>query len=160
VASTYHPVLVDVDGTVADISHRLHFVTSKPKNWKAFRDDELVKHDKPAHHVISVVNGLRSTGHAIIFVSGRTEDQRAATETWLNVHWLIPADQPLLLLMRANGDNRDDCIVKGEILAWLRSIGVEPWLAIDDRPKVLRMWMEAGLSVIQVGRSVGIGGDF
>ena len=29
-------VICDIDGTVADCSHRLHWIQSKPKNWKAF----------------------------------------------------------------------------------------------------------------------------
>jgi len=31
-------VLVDVDGTIADQSHRERFLTESPKNWNAFFD--------------------------------------------------------------------------------------------------------------------------
>ena len=32
-------IIVDVDGTVADLTHRLHYVTNGNKNWKRFFRD-------------------------------------------------------------------------------------------------------------------------
>ena len=37
-------VVLDVDGVIADVRHRLHHVERKPKNWPAFvaaMDDDI-----------------------------------------------------------------------------------------------------------------------
>ena len=37
-------IIVDIDGTVADLEHRRHWLDCKPKNWKEFyKNIELSK---------------------------------------------------------------------------------------------------------------------
>lgn len=38
-------IVFDIDGTLADLSHRRHHVESRPKNWDAFFED--ISEDKP-----------------------------------------------------------------------------------------------------------------
>jgi hypothetical protein len=33
---TMKAVIIDIDGTLADTTHRLHHIKSKPPNWDAF----------------------------------------------------------------------------------------------------------------------------
>src|SRR3954465_46256 len=62
-------VLVDMDGTLADVSHRLHHVRGgKRKNWKRFFE-EMVS-DRPNEVVAEWVRGLEPD-YAVIIVSGR-----------------------------------------------------------------------------------------
>lgn len=49
---------------------------------------------------------------AVLLASGRPEDYRAATETWLSRFGLA---RHAALLMRADGDFRPDAVVKREI---------------------------------------------
>jgi predicted kinase len=172
----YHPsacgkdfVVVDVDGTLADCEHRRHYVRPKhksdcfyngctpaqpvkvcskcgvsfKKNWPAFFKECV--NDLPIQPVLDLVH-LLSKKYYILIVSGRPMDLCGkATEDWL-LKYNVPY---LHLFMRDNGDSRDDTIVKKEIAELLPQERIA--YVIDDRPKVLRMWQEFGLTTLAVG---------
>lgn len=142
-------VIVDIDGTLADISHRRHFVATKPKNWAAF--EKLAHLDKPFEHIVSVVQLMYNYGWTILIVSGRGQQQETVTLNWL-FNNKIPFHS---LYMRAEGDYRADDIVKSEILDDILSKGYKPTLVLDDRDRVVKTWRDRGLKVIQVAE-----GDF
>jgi uncharacterized HAD superfamily protein len=139
-------IIVDIDGTLADCSHRLHFIKGKRKQWKKFF--EFASKDKPRVEVISRVREL-AMHHKIHLVTGRPEEYRQQTLNWLSFY-RIPFDS---LYMRENGDYRPDDVVKQEILDHcFDKKNIE--LVIDDRPKVVRMWQSNGLEVLDVGDGV------
>ena len=128
-------VLVDIDGTVALIDDRSPY------------DVTRVRFDLPNVPVIAAVRAMHAAGHEIVFCSGRTDDSREDTSTWLAEHVGVPYPA---LFMRATGDQRRDSIVKQEIFdKEIRSryhvVGV-----FDDRQQVVRMWRALGLTVFQV----------
>ena len=136
-------VIVDIDGTLADVTHRLHHVRGKRKKWKKFF--ALMSEDMPVKEVIARVLEL-SKHHDIYLVSGRPDDYRSITEKWLELH-RIPYKA---LYMRKSGDYRPDDEVKQEILdKHFDKSTVE--LVIDDRPRVIRMWKRNGMQVLEVG---------
>lgn len=138
-------IIVDLDGTLADTSHRQQFVTSKPKNWKAFF--EAMFDDTPIKSVVELVRSLSlDQNNKIILCSGRPDDYKLATLTWLD-DWNIPYDA---IYMRKAGDFRPDDVVKEEILNQIFLDGFNPGLAIDDRLKVCRMWQRNGIPVLAV----------
>src|ERR1022692_4191987 len=94
--------LCDVDGTLADNSHRVHFVRSKPKNWAAYQ--ALAHLDTPIMPVVELVRSLALAQNLIILVSGRGEQERPVTMECLGRH-KIPWWK---LYMRAEGDFRPD----------------------------------------------------
>lgn len=134
-------VIFDIDGTLADLSHRLHHITGKSRNYEAFFD--ALKDDAPRSAIIRLAQVLNE--HETVLVSGRPSDRIQATEQWLKWH-RVPYDA---LYMRKAGDHRADHIVKREILDQLRADGWEPWLVIDDRPTVVAMWRAAGIECLQ-----------
>src|SRR5438045_5112840 len=74
-------VLVDMDGTLADVSDRLHWVRgSRKKNWKKFFNE--MSKDPPNPVVLEWVQNLVPE-YRIVIVSGRPEDYRQATIDWL-----------------------------------------------------------------------------
>jgi hydroxymethylpyrimidine pyrophosphatase-like HAD family hydrolase len=138
-------IVFDLDGTLANIEHRLDYVRSKPKNWKAF--DAGIPNDKVNEPVAEVFFSLR--GHDIIFASGRSERTRDATMKWLqdNRFWNYNAK----LYMRKADDFRSDDIVKREMLDdIIADYGKKPDMVFDDRPRVVRMWRDAGIFVFNV----------
>jgi hypothetical protein len=161
-------VIVDIDGTLAEISHRRHYVASKPKNWKAFNASMHL--DEPNTPVIEVVRALWTLPLVdeygpetrILLASGRGEEFRGVTEDWLLKNRIFPENKdpnyiypeyPVFtyekLYMRPEKDSRSDVIVKREILDQMRADGFDPTLAIDDRCGVVAMWREAGLTCLQ-----------
>lgn len=143
-------VIVDIDGTVADGTHRQHHLRKpkgEKKNWAAF--NSLMHLDTEHHDIIWLVKLLYSNGCKIVFCSGRNEDNRQVTEAWLEEKaGLKPYYEKLY--MRPSKDYRDDSIIKRELLQKIREDGYDPFLVIDDRNRVVNMWREEGLRCLQV----------
>lgn len=130
-------IIVDVDGTIADMQG-----IRKPYEWNR------VGEDKPRQLILDVVKGLHEQEYAILVVSGRDMVCWDETKDWLAKH-----DVPhYYLFMRKEGDMRKDTIVKEEIF-W--NYIAENWnvvAVLDDRPSVVRLWMELGIeNVLNVG---------
>ena len=139
-------VICDIDGTLAEISHRLHYVKGEKKDWKGFYS-ELSK-DELRSDVYDTVKKY-AVDNTIVLVSGRPEDHRAVTEKWLEENGV----EYQTLIMRSKGDSRDDTIVKQEILdKYFKKDNIR--IAIDDRPRVIRMWEANGIPVMDVGSGV------
>lgn len=129
-----------MDGTLADCSHRLHFVQNKPKDWRSFFAG--CADDAPISHTYQVFVSLIRDGHDVEVWSGRPERCRDATEKWL---FDLLGEVPVLR-MRADGDYRADDIVKEEFLG---KYG-RPDLIFDDRDRVVAMWRRNGIPCFQV----------
>lgn len=142
-------VLCDIDGTIADCRHRQHHVRDGKRDWKSFfadMDKDTVKGD-----VRKILIDLYNQMYTIIFVSARPEEYRETTLKWLEENNLSFA---FTLLMRANGDTREDSIVKKEILDRYFPDKSKIHKVLDDRPQVIRMWRENGLDVLDCGDGV------
>jgi hypothetical protein len=139
-------VVFDIDGTIANIEHRLDYVRSKPKNWKAF--DAGIPNDKVNEPVAEVFDAMIMGGHTVILASGRSERTRIATQDWLRKNGFGMYQK---LYMRKADDFRGDDIVKREILDEIvADWGRKPDMVFDDRPRVVRMWREEGIFVFNV----------
>lgn len=143
-------VLCDLDGTLCDISHRLHFVKGETKDWKGFFD--AMVNDTLRDDVSDMLSYYLDRGHDVMFVSARPDTYRAWTEDWLRRQYTIPPHTALF--MRRAGDHRDDVEVKREIYEQYFKDKYPIETVIDDRPKVIRMWKEEGLNVIDVGAGI------
>lgn len=141
-------VVFDIDGTLANIEHRIGFVRSKPKNWAAF--DAGIPHDKVNEPVAEAFRSLAAF-NTIILASGRSENSRDATEKWLQDNGFYEYEK---LYMRKANDFRGDDIIKREILdEIIADYGKKPDMVFDDRPRVVRMWRDAGIFVFNVYQS-------
>lgn len=139
-------VVFDIDGTLANIEHRLDYVRSKPKNWKAF--DAGIPNDKVNEPVAEVFDAMVLGDHTVILASGRNERSRKATVDWLNRNSFGSYAK---LYMRKADDFRNDSIVKREMLdEIIADYGKKPDMVFDDRPRVVNMWRDAGIFVFDV----------
>lgn len=138
-------LVCDIDGTVADLSHRLQYAKGDTKDWKKFFS--LLSEDTAR---MDVYNSARlfaeENDAALVFVSARPEDYREETEQWLRDNGMNYDN----LLMRRKGDKRQDTDVKSDIYnRYLKQYEIVR--VYDDRPSVIRMWREKGLLVEDVG---------
>jgi hypothetical protein len=140
--------LVDIDGTLADLSHRLHFIHNNPADWDGFF--AACGKDSPIIDVIKVVCALKREDTLLLMVTGRSDAVKDATIEWLN-NWQIPFDA---IYMRKAGDHRQDDIVKGELLDQILKDYDINECSIDgvfeDRDQVVKMYRSRGLRVYQV----------
>lgn len=141
-------VICDIDGTIAHITHRRHFVNGDKKDWKGFFSE--IGLDSIRQDVYDQVKAFQKKGYEVIYVSGRPDDYREVTMDWLRANGIRKPK----LLMRRSGDSRDDTIIKAEIYEACFENKYEVYKVIDDRPRVIRMWREKGLDVIDVGDGV------
>lgn len=144
-------VVCDLDGTLCDISHRLHYVKrpeGEKKDWKSFFEE--IGDDDMRKDTYDRVAGFIKDGYEVILVSARPDTYRKATKDWLKKY---PFFQYTALLMRRGDDKRPDTEVKKDIYErYLKGYKIHK--VIDDRPSVIRMWREQGLDVIDVGGGV------
>jgi hypothetical protein len=136
-------VIFDLDGTLADLTHRLHFILGEKKDWDGFF--AACTDDKPIPHMIELCNTLYKAGYGIAICSGRSAAVRTETSLWLNENDVL-YDQ---VFMRKDGDHREDNLVKAEMLPAVQKLG-EILMAFDDRDQVVKMWREHGIPCCQV----------
>jgi len=60
--------IVDIDGVVADVRHRLHHITGRPKDWDAFFAEAHA--DPPHGEGLRIVHTL-AADHEVVYVTGR-----------------------------------------------------------------------------------------
>jgi hypothetical protein len=121
--------VVDIDGVVADVRHRLHHLSGRPKNWPAFF--AAAADDPPLAEGLRLVHEL-ARDHEVIWLTGRPERLRSVTTDWLVGHALPAAT----LLMRADTDRRPARLLKRDRL---RAVGRRHRVAVvvDDDPQVV-----------------------
>lgn len=137
-------IVFDIDGTIADMEHRRHWVATKPKNWPAFNAG--MARDTVHKDIAGLMDMFADKDYTILLCSGRGEESRAVTEAWLADNDL-PYKQ---LYMRGLQDYRQDSIVKVELLAQIRAQHGNPWLWFDDRQQVVDAIRAEGVRVLQV----------
>jgi hypothetical protein len=128
--------IVDIDGVVADVRHRLHHLEGGRKDWDAFF--AAAPHDDVHPEGEAIVHRL-AADHDVVFVTGRPVHLRRATVAWLDEHGFGGHE----VVMRAGGDRRPAARVKLELIAELgkhRTIGI----VVDDDPLVLQALRAAG----------------
>lgn len=140
--------IFDMDGTLANTDHRKHFLEQRPKDWDGWHSRAHL--DKPHNDIVELVVAGIELGYAIVICSGRGEEQRELTESWLAAnHVRFDA-----LYMRRANDRRDDSIIKLELLERMREDGFNPVLAFDDRDRVVAAWRQAGIRCLQVAPGI------
>ena len=132
--------VIDIDGVVADVRHRLRHVTERPKDWGAFFD--AAADDPLLGEGAETVRRLAEV-YDIVYLSGRPERLRGVTERWFRRHDL--PEGPLLL--RPYGDYRPARFLKVEVLHRLAETRTVVVL-VDDDPRVLEEARLAGFDVL------------
>ncbi|HVF03403.1 MAG TPA: hypothetical protein VNA20_01045 [Frankiaceae bacterium] len=133
--------VVDIDGVVADVRHRLHHIESRPKDWPAFF--AAADADPPLAEGVARVQALQDD-HDVVYLTGRPDSLRRTTEEWLARHGIAGTK----LVMRRRGDYRPARVTKAEELRRLartRTVAV----VVDDDPEVCDALRAAGWPVEQ-----------
>ena len=146
-------IVFDLDGTLADDSHRKHLIEGDHKDWDAYF--AACDGDAPLIACQLLVDLVRA-GHWIEIWSGRGAgvdlENRLKTMRWLERHCdgITPNVDIKRLRMRGFSDYTPDIELK---LGWLnegRAEGTPPALVFDDRDRVVAMWREQGIPCFQV----------
>ena len=138
-------IIVDTDGTIAT-----HY-DSKGNQLREHHDYAQVGIDLPVPEIIHLVQMYEYRGYHIVIVTGRMDHCRKETIEWL-IDNNVEFDE---LFMRKFKDFRPDNIVKSEIYEAYIEEQYDVEFVLDDRDRVVKMWRDRGLKVLQVAE-----GDF
>ncbi len=137
-------VVFDLDGTLADCRHRVHFVRDGNRDWKSFF--AACVEDLPIRTTIAALNAHYDAGHRVEIWSARSDEVRKETIGWLVAQKIDPA---LLAHMRSAGDYTPDVDLKR---SWLLALHPDerPDIVYDDRQRVVDMWRDEGITCFHV----------
>lgn len=143
-------IICDLDGTLCNIDHRLHYVKNadkKKRRWDLF--NKTIPDDKLNAWCANLINQMNITDFAfsndIILCSGRVDSSRKDTVEWLEKYNI----QYSHLFMRHRSDFRQDAIIKEIILDFEILPRYKVLFCIDDRQQVVDMWRKRGLVCLQ-----------
>ncbi len=138
---TKNAIIVDMDGTLVDVSEIKHYITDEPANYEKFHLESI-----NCDEHVDIANAVRAWGKSdvrILIVTARSEKYLQETIKWLNEH-NIKFD---MLYMRKNNDDRYDSQVKSDILNMIYKQYV-PILAYDDNPHTIKVWQRNSIPVV------------
>lgn len=140
-------IICDLDGTLCNIEHRLHYTEGEHKNWQAFF--EGIPEDVPNEQVSFV---LQQCALPVVLISGRPQKYKELDCEALTIAWLKKYGfEKYELVMREADDRRDDDIIKKELYQTkIEPKYGKPLLVLDDRDRVVKMWRDLGLVCFQV----------
>lgn len=136
-------IVFDMDGTITNLGHRLHFIEDKNnQDWENFF--QSCDKDSLNEWALKLAQSLCGS-YEIIIVSGRPERTRTKSEMWLHKH-NFPYKH--LELVRDDKNHAPDDTLKEN---WLKDAGIkdEILFVVDDRQRVVDMWRENGLVCLQ-----------
>lgn len=144
-------VIVDVDGTLVDVSSIRHHVfgaqnpdgSYKHRDFDAFHRESV--NCPPIQETVDQVRSWWENDLHIIIVTARSWKYYPQTAWWLAENDIPHSD----IEMRLEGDNRADYEVKRDIYVRI-SRKWDVIHAIDDNPNVLKLWRELGIPVTVV----------
>ena len=133
--------VIDLDGVVADVRHRLHHVTGRRRDWDAFFDGIA---DDPVLPEGRAVAEQLAADHDLVYLTGRPERTRPQTDEWLARHQLPHGK----VIMRPEGDRRPARLLKPRLL---RSLAADRRVAVvvDDDVEVCDALERSGWQVLR-----------
>lgn len=146
-------IIVDIDGTIADMKHRLHYL--EDKNWDGFYSEvgkDTFRKDI-WDKVLETAGDPAPFGHTIIFVTGRPAKTCSDTMAWMRENG-IEIDDYHQLYMRVDDDHSPDTDYKTGVYEGSIKPNYDVIAVFEDRPRLVRMYKEMGLNVIDCGDGV------
>ena len=137
-------IVVDLDGTLCNLKHRLHYILrDKHKDYDSFYNE--VGGDTVNKWCSKIISLMWHSNFEIYLVSGRPKSCLDKTTLWLD-YYRIPYTS--LNLLRTTGDHTTDVELKQK---WLDDSGFKDRIlfTIDDRQRIVDMWRSNGLTCLQ-----------
>ena len=136
-------VIFDLDGTLANVKHRLNLLAPPSPDYSSF--DAACIFDEPIASTVAIAKAFHSSGFQIWILTGRSQNYESQTRGWLH-KYQIPYDK---LLMRPNGDRQPDYKLKKD-WALKYALTKRAICALEDRDQVIQMWQELGVSSLKL----------
>lgn len=139
-------IICDLDGTLFDISHRLHFIDGKVKDWDGF--SKAIVNDTPIQPILNLIKLYHRQGYDIVFITGRMLNPETYKNTMIQLDSAFCRDYALY--GRAVADFRPDHEIKLEIARDKNLTPDNVEFVLEDRNSVVNMWRDNGYTCLQV----------
>ena len=139
-------IIVDIDGTLANNSHRKDLAIQK--RWGEFVAQS--GNDEPFQFALDILDLAIAKGWTILYVTGRSDKYASLTALWLQEKAGMSNSVDFKLFMRKEEDLREDTIVKSEIYDNEIRDKWDVQFAMDDRSRIVKMWRDKGIVTLQV----------
>lgn len=144
-------LFMDIDGVVADCTHRLKYINGKKKDYDKFYG--LVNKDKPIQDPDFIKDMADAYNGKIVFLTGRRDSCIPETVKWLGEHYDMPEDYAIC--NRSDGDHRPAPTVKaGLALGYIHDKKIKACMVIDDMEENVQTVVDA-LSDAGIKRVMG-----
>jgi hypothetical protein len=131
-------ILVDINGTLSDVSEVVHFIKGAEKDWIGFFNN--MNKVKPNPMVQEFIKRF-SPGNVIVLVSGAPDTYQDQTIEWLKKHNIEYDD----IFFRPTWDKRRGWQFKKSLLNNKLSNLYSIQMALDDKQDACKMWIENGI---------------
>lgn len=143
-------IIVDLEGTLTDCSHRIHHW--KSKNYDLW--NSLFSSDTLNNKMLDIMCKEMAAGKKIIICTAKSEKYAGAVHDWLHTHYCSKNGATILFIMdsiyfREIGDIRISVTVKEEMLQKIMKKYIVTH-AYDDRPENCEMYRKNGIKTVQV----------
>jgi FMN phosphatase YigB (HAD superfamily) len=141
-------VIFDLDGTLADLTHRLPLIQAKQHE----DSEKLVLNDKPIIPMFAVMTSMQRRGYNVHILTGRSERCKSDTLLWLQRNaGDLQSTWESRLTMRPAASRQKDTDFKR---AWYNALSDNSrrniFLVFEDRARVVQMWRALGVQCCQV----------
>lgn len=145
-------IIFDLDGTLADVTHRLHHIQGENKDWDSFHkacvDDKVIESTAQIYRNLC----LASARNPVYILTGRSDIVREETVQWLKDNHLWTYEE---LLMRDSKNTGHDTKTKLKMLHSITNDLDNILCVFEDRDRMVNMWRSLGVTCYQV-----IAGDY
>lgn len=142
-------IICDIDGTLADCTHRLGWITDREeKNYNKFYEE--MRNDVLIEDTRRFIESFPQSEYQITFITGRPEKYRDETIVWIRKN--VPKLEGFQLLMRRDNDFRKAWVIKKQ---WMETLVAEEpllrvHLVLEDDKRCKEMYRELGYQVIDM----------
>lgn len=132
-------IVVDMDGVVADVSHRLHYIEKEKPDWESFLSEEEVKKDRIRTEVVEKIKEIKKHlgDLPVVILTGRPENLREITEEQLEEAGLDYIE--LIMKPEKLAYMKDVAFKKDIVTSYLPAQGYIPVAFFDDKESILDM---------------------
>jgi FMN phosphatase YigB (HAD superfamily) len=135
-------IICDLDGTLANIDHRMHLFHEK--KWDEFQ--EAMVNDAVNIWCQEIMVNL---DYPLILISGRSEKYRIHTMRWLSDIGHYFGDR---IYLREDNNNEQDAFFKKRIYETKIKDKYDVLFVLEDRTQCVQMWRELGLVCLQCAK--------
>ncbi len=135
-------IVFDIDGTLSIVGYRKTYLTKRPPDWYNYRrlcGDDVI--NPPIWQIFCTLKKR----YRVLIVTSRPEECRDITKEWFKMNGQSIEDDDLL--MRADGDKREDVIIKPELIEPYRDQII---CAFEDRYAMAQTWRSVGITCCHV----------